>query len=162
LRDKVRLGLYDDPFLDPGHAERTAGRADFRAAGEQAQRRAIALLRNQGGTLPLREGVRLYVEGIDPAVAAGYGQVVGHPGGAVAHPGGAVAACLRLDAPFEPRGGFLEQFFGAGSLEYPPDERERLRALLRRVPAVVDVFLDRPAVLTELAEHAAALVADFG
>ena len=35
LRDKFRLGLFDDPYVDPDAAERTVGRADFRAAGER-------------------------------------------------------------------------------------------------------------------------------
>jgi beta-glucosidase len=155
LRDKFRLGLFDNPFVDPDAAERTLGQAAFREAGERAQRRAIALLQNDDGVLPLRQGARVYVEGLDPEVAAGYGEVV-------ADPAEAEVAILRLAAPFEPREGFLEQFFRAGSLEYPAQEKERLLRLLGTVPTVVDVFLDRPAVIPEVAEHAAALLADFG
>ena len=82
LRDKFRLGLFDDPFVDPDAAERTVGRADFREAGERAQRRAITLLQNDGGVLPLRQGARIYVEGVDAEVAAGYGEVVTDPAAA--------------------------------------------------------------------------------
>jgi beta-glucosidase len=69
---------------------------------------------------------------------------------------------LRIAAPYEPREGFLESMFHQGSLEFPVAERERIRGVTERVPTVVDVFLDRPAILTEVAAGAAALVASFG
>jgi len=57
LRDKFRLGLFDAPFVDPQMAEEIIGRAEFREAGELAQRKSIVLLKNgpAGGTpvLPL-------------------------------------------------------------------------------------------------------------
>jgi beta-glucosidase len=155
LRDKFRLGLFDDPFVDPEAAERIVGQAAFREAGGRAQRRAIALLHNGGGVLPLRQGARIYVDGVDPEVAAGYGEVV-------AEPAEAEVAILRVGAPFEPREGFLERLFRAGSLEYGPEQRERMLGLCATVPTVVDVFLDRPAVIPELAREAAALLADVG
>ena len=46
LRDKFRLGLFDNPYVDPDAAEQIVGSAAFRAAGEQAQRRSIVLLKN--------------------------------------------------------------------------------------------------------------------
>ena len=46
LRDKFRLGLFDNPYLDPDAAEATVGRPEFKAAGEAAQRRSLVLLKN--------------------------------------------------------------------------------------------------------------------
>jgi beta-glucosidase len=69
---------------------------------------------------------------------------------------------VRVAAPYEPREGFLESLFHQGSLEFPPAERERILDIAAQVPTVVDVFLDRPAVLTEIAAGAAALVGSFG
>ena len=63
LRDKFRLGLFDDPYVDPEAAEQTCGRPDFRAAGAEAQRRAMVLLANDG-LLPLPRGARIYVDGL--------------------------------------------------------------------------------------------------
>jgi beta-glucosidase len=54
LRDKFRLGLFDNPVVDPGEAERICGNADFRAAGERAQRRSAVLIKNDG-VLPLAD-----------------------------------------------------------------------------------------------------------
>ena len=66
LRDKFRLGLFDDPYVDPGEAERICGRAEFRAAGERAQRRSTVLLTNDG-RLPLPGRPRLYLEDVRPS-----------------------------------------------------------------------------------------------
>jgi beta-glucosidase len=159
LRDKFRLGLFDNPYLDEDAAERIVGRADFRAAGEEAQRRAIVLLKNgeHGGTpaLPLAGRPRIYVEGIDPQTAAQYGEVTGIDE--------AELAVVRLSAPYEKRNGeFLEQLFHAGDLDFKSPEKERIMALLARIPTVVAIHLDRPAVIPEIAENALALLGEFG
>ncbi len=154
LRVKFRLGLFDDPYVDEAAAVETAGRDNFRRAGEDAQRRSLVLLANDG-VLPVSSRPRLYVEGVDPATAANYGDVVDSPSDAD-------LAVLRVAAPFEPREGFLESMFHQGSLEFRAAERDRILAIAAQVPSVVDVFLDRPAILTEIAGGAAALVANFG
>jgi beta-glucosidase len=154
LRVKFRLGLFDSPYVDEDAAVQIAGRDDFRRAGEEAQRRSLVLLANDG-VLPVRSRPRLYVEGMDATTAGEYGDVVDSPTDAD-------LAVLRLAAPFEPREGFLESIFHQGSLEFPAAERDRLLDIARQVPTVVDVFLDRPAILTEIAGGAAALVASFG
>jgi beta-glucosidase len=154
LRDKFRLGLFDDPYVDPDAAARICGKEEFRAAGARAQRRALVLLKNDG-VLPVAARPRLYVEGVDPEVAAEYADVV-------ATPEEAELALVRLSAPYEKREGFLESIFHAGSLEFPPEELERILGVLGRVPTVVDIFLDRPAVIPEIAERAVALIANFG
>jgi beta-glucosidase len=155
LRDKFRLGLFDDPFVDPDAAAEIVGNARFRAVGEAAQRRAIVLLANRGGILPLRGRPRLYVSGVDPEVARAYADVVPEPELAE-------LALLRLSAPYEKRPGFLQGIFHAGDLDFKAEEKERILQLLRRVPTIVDVFLDRPAVIPEIAAECAALLANFG
>jgi beta-glucosidase len=55
LRDKFRLGLFDDPILDPGEAERICGNEKFVAAGESMQRRSAVIIKNDG-ILPLEDG----------------------------------------------------------------------------------------------------------
>lgn len=159
LREKFRLGLFDERrYVDPDAAETVVGSTAHRARGLHAQRRSIVLLTNRGETpaLPLADGLRVYVERIDPDVAAAYA------GKVVADPAEADVAVLRVNAPFEPREGLMESMFRQGSLEFPDAERDRLLALAAAVPTVVVLQLDRPAVATELAGACAALLADFG
>ena len=66
-------------------------------------------------------------------------------------------------APFEPRSDlFLESWFHQGSLDFPPGLVARLARLAAHCPLVVDVVLDRPAVLTPLLGVAGAVVGSYG
>nr|WP_245347087.1 glycoside hydrolase family 3 N-terminal domain-containing protein [Arthrobacter stackebrandtii] len=154
LREKFVLGLFDKPMVDEEAAGRIVGNDEFRAAGEQAQREALTLLTNNN-VLPLARNIKVYVEGFAPEAAAAYGEVV-------ATPEQADVALLRLQAPFEPRPGMFESFFHQGSLAYPQDEVDRINALCAKVPTVLEIYLDRPAILTPFADMAAALMVDFG
>ena len=70
---------------------------------------------------------------------------------------------VRLMAPFEPRSDlFLEAWFHQGSLDFPPGLVARLRRIAAHCPLVVDVVLDRPAILTPLLGVAAAVVGSYG
>ncbi|NQX13927.1 glycoside hydrolase family 3 C-terminal domain-containing protein [Microbacteriaceae bacterium VKM Ac-2855] len=151
LREKFVLGLFDAPFVDAEAADAIVGSAAFRAEGAAAQRASVVLLANDG-TLPLRRGMKIYVEGI--ADASAYGTVVGTPEEAD-------VAIVRLQAPFEQRATVFENFFHAGSLDFPDDVVSHVRTLAAAVPTVVDVFLDRPAILAPLSS-AAALTGSFG
>lgn len=156
LAEKFRLGLFDDRrYVDPDAAEEIVGRADFRTAGETAQRRSLTLLENRAGVLPLTGRPRLYVEGVDPAVAAEYTDIV-------TDPAQADLAVLRLNTPYEPRPGLFESFFHAGRLDFDRDRLKQILALLDRVPTVVTIHLERPAVIPEIADRAAVLLAAYG
>jgi beta-glucosidase len=151
---KFALGLFDDPYADEDEAERVVGAAEFREAGHRAQAESITVLKNDG-VLPLA-GRRLFVDGVDPQVAVGYAEVV-------TDPAQADVAVLRLQAPFEPRNQyFLEGHFHQGSLEFPAEVVERVAKLAADVPVVLDVHLDRPAILTPFDGVVSGLTAGFG
>ena len=155
LRDKFRLGLFDNPYVDAERAATTCGRPDFRAAGAEAQRRAIVLLANDG-ILPLAPGTRIYVDGLPSDAAAAYGDVV-------TQPADADAAIVFRNAPYEPRlETFIESLFHAGSLEFPADERDGVLEVARAVPTIFVVHLDRPAILADIADACSGLVGTFG
>ena len=158
LREKFILGLFDDPYLDLVHAENTIGRADFVAAGAAAQRAAIVRLTAAGNgpaALPITPGLRIYVEGLGEESAARLGAVV-------ADPAEADLAVLRLAAPWEERPGIFESRFHAGSLEYAAAELDRILHICETVPTLIDLYLDRPAVVAKIASAAAALLVNFG
>lgn len=151
LREKFVLGLFDDRrFVDEEEAGRVAGRPDFIALGEAAQREAFTILTNHGGGFPLSapmKDTRFYVEGLDADVARRRGLEV------VKTPAEADVALVRLRAPHQARPGGFESLFHSGSLEFPEEEAARVSELIRAVPTtIVDVYLDRPAVLTPIIE----------
>jgi beta-glucosidase-like glycosyl hydrolase len=156
LEVKFRLGLFDDPYVDEDVAEATIGRPDFVAEGHQAQAASVTVLHREDGMLPLRPGARVYAEGVPAEALAELGEVVDSPEDAQ-------VALVRLGAPFEPRSDlFLEAWFHQGSLDFPPGLVHRLRRIADHCPLVVDVSLDRPAVLTPLLDFASVVVGSYG
>ena len=155
LREKFHLGLFDNPYLDVDAAEKIVGQPEFRKAGELAQRKSIVLLKNEKQTLPLKSGLKIYVENIKPEAISKFGQVVQD----VAQ---ADIAILRLNAPYEKRKGMMEGFFHAGDLDFKEPEKTRILNILNQVPTIVDIYLERPAVIPEIAEKCAALLGNFG
>ena len=155
LRDKFRLGLFDNPYLDVDAAEKIVGQPEFRQVGELAQRKSIVLLKNDKAALPLKSGLKIYAEGIKTESLASYGEVVEDMSKAD-------IAVLRLNSPYEARKGFMERFFHAGDLDFKEPEKSRILNILNQVPTIVDIYLERPAVIPEIAEKSAALLANFG
>ncbi len=59
----IRLGLFENPYLDPKQSAATVGAPEYVAAGLEAQRKSVVLLKNEKEMLPLKKGTRLYVPG---------------------------------------------------------------------------------------------------
>ncbi len=150
------LGLFDDPYVDVGQVAARVGTPEARQLGQEAQRRAQVLLTNKtinGKTvLPLAPGTRIYVENLDGALAAQYGTVVKTPAEAD-------VAILNLKPPFDRDRGSV---FHQGRLYFTQDELAKILAIVRQKPTVVTVFLERPLVIPEIADSAAAILANFG
>ncbi len=153
LRDKFRLGLFDNPYLDPEVSAQTVGQPEFKAAGERAQRKSLVLLKR--GALPLSGRPRVYVEGFQPAALAPYAEVV-------AAPEQVDFALLRLAAPYQTIGVGFSSWFHNDDLDFKSPEKERLLGLMAKLPTIVTIHLDRPAVIPEIAEACAGLIGSFG
>ena len=158
LRQKFELGLFDHPFVDADKAATLVGNAVFSQEGEASQRRAMTLLKNTDKKLPLKPGtLKLYIKNIDPKVASEYGVVVDKPADAD-------IAIIRLNTPFYPvatKNPFALMFHH-GDLDFKGKRKDSLLMLIRSTPAIVDIYLDRPAVIPEISEAAKGLLADFG
>jgi beta-glucosidase-like glycosyl hydrolase len=157
LKVKFELGLFDDPFVDEEAAGRVVGNEAAVAAGFLAQVSSLVLLdQADPALLPLAPTTRVYVEGAEPEAFAGTVEVVDRPEDAE-------AIVVRLPGPFEPREEFiLESLFHAGSLDLPDETVARVRDLAELAPVVVDVRLERPAILTPLVGVATVLIGSFG
>ena len=52
LMNSFRTGLFENPYTSPAVATEVVGNPDFMAAGYEAQRKSVVLLKNHGGVLP--------------------------------------------------------------------------------------------------------------
>ena len=155
LHLKFKMGLFDNPYVDETAVPHSVGKPEFVAAGELAQRKSVVLLKNEG-VLPLNGRPRIYIENINPETAAQYGQVV-------ATPQEADFAILRLNTPYQPPRGndMLENFFHQGDLDFKEPEKSRILEIMNSVPTIVDIYLERAAVMPEIAAASVGLLATF-
>jgi len=63
LRLMFRVGLFENPYLNPEESEKIVGAPEFVKAGQEAQRKSVVLLKNKEKVLPLKKGTKLYVPG---------------------------------------------------------------------------------------------------
>ncbi|HEU5052937.1 MAG TPA: glycoside hydrolase family 3 N-terminal domain-containing protein [Hanamia sp.] len=158
LRLKFELGLFDNPYIDASKATQIVGKPEFVKAGEESQRRAITLLKNENKILPLKTGsLKIYVKDIDSTTAAKYGIVVKNPSDAD-------IAIIRLSTPWYPVKSDIPMAkgFHHGDLDFKGLQKDSIMNLLKSVPTIVDIYLDRPAVIPEINAGAKGLLADFG
>ena len=159
LRQKFQLGLFDNPFIDAPNATKVVGKEEFIKAGEAAQRRSITLLKNDKKILPLpaNKNLKIYVKNVKPEVAAQYGTVVSKPEEAD-------IAIIRLKTPWIPvetQNPFARGFHH-GDLDFKGKQKDSILELLSTVPTIVDIYLDRPAVIPEISAKAKGLIANYG
>lgn len=161
LRAKFQIGLFDHPYVDVDVAIQTVGKAEFVKKGQIAQRKSIVLLKNQMvadsvQALPLDEGIKIYVENISKTTAALYGMVVDSLIDAD-------VAILRLKTPWKQMdGNFMEAMLHQEPLDFQQPELDRILNITRQKPSVICLYLDRPAVIPEIAQHAVGLLGEFG
>jgi beta-glucosidase len=157
LRLKFQLGLFANPFVDEARVPQVLGHPDSVAAGAASQKRSLTLLKNEAAILPLQGRPRIFVKNMDPAAAARYAEVVERPEQAE-------VAILRLETPWVPvetKNPFARSFHH-GDLDFKGEARTEILALLEIVPTIVVIYLDRPAVIPEIAAAAKALVGEYG
>jgi beta-glucosidase len=161
MLQKFQQGLFENPYVDAAQAESIAGNAAFMKEALAAQSRALVLLENKNETLPLSDKVKkLYLYKINPQVALDYGFTV------VERAEDADLALVRAHAPFETL--HPNYFFGArqheGDLGFHDGnaDYEAIKAASAKAPTVVTIYLDRPAILTNVKDKVAALLGNFG
>ncbi len=58
LAIKIRLGLFEQPYVDEGRLAEVVARPEHRQAARLAAQRSLVLLRNEGGLLPLSRSLK--------------------------------------------------------------------------------------------------------
>ncbi len=158
LRQKFELGLFDNPFVDETKVDEIVGTSVSRALGEKTQQISMTLLKNDKSTLPLaQKKFKVYIENIDSTTVANYAEVV-------AKPEAADFAIIRLNTPWYPAETKIPFALGFhhGDLDFKGEEKRRILDLLKKVPTIVDIYLDRPAVIPEITNSAVAVIANYG
>ena len=158
---KFDLGLFENPYVDPARADSLAAARTSQGEATRTQARALVVLENSRGVRMLgAPGSRLYLHGVDSAVALARGYRV------VSDAADADVAVLRIKAPYQT----LHPTFFFGSLQHEGDldytdadsSLALVRATAAKAPTIVIVYLDRPAILTALVPHAKTLIGEFG
>jgi beta-glucosidase len=161
LTEKFQQGLFEDPYVDSANAVNVVASEKFQAESLNAQRRSFVLLENKNSLLPLHgAGKRVFLYQVDPRVASQYGFTVAD------NLEQADLALLRVAAPFETL--HPNYMFGSmqheGSLDFIDGnpEYEVITRAISKVPTIVTVYLDRPAILSRFNSRVGALLANFG
>ena len=159
LRLKFQLGLFDDPFVDETQLPQVFGDSTSRALSLASQQRAMTLLKNEDGILPLQRQSqpKLCIQNMDAAIVGQYAEVVDAPEQAD-------FAILRLETPWVPietKNPFARGFHH-GDLDFKEEAKAEILSILKSVPTIVVINLDRPAVIPDIATAAKALFGDFG
>jgi len=133
LKNIFRVGLFENPYLDPEETKKIVGNPEFMKAGYEAQLKSIVMLKNKNNVLPLKEKVKVYipkrkvsggggffggpaqeriVDGLAPDIAGRYFELTDNPAEAD-------AAIVVIDSP---RGGsgFNPDELAKGGTGYVP------------------------------------------
>lgn len=154
LKDKFRLGLFDDPYVSTTNGS-VFENEEFARKGKEAQRRSLVLLKNENNMLPLKNDLKIYVQGIEKEIVEKYTSVVDDPSQADVN-------ILKLYTPYDPRSTYvLERFFHQGRLHFNEEEISKYTSLIETKPTITIMNLERPAVIPEINASSKALIADF-
>ncbi len=61
LKNIFRVGLFENPYLDPKTSARIVGQPAFMAAGYEAQLKSVVMLKNKNNVLPLTKNKTVYI-----------------------------------------------------------------------------------------------------
>lgn len=175
LKQKFELGLFENPYVDETKATQIVGSEAFQSKADDAQRRSHVVLKNEGVGIPLDvSGKKVFLHKANASVVAGYGATV------VDNLAEADLAIIRVDTPYQTDAAFPFGSVHFGQLGFDTQENVVLdenktgtytgsedyavivQAAENNVPAIVSVYLDRPAILTNVVDKTDVLLANFG
>jgi len=156
LRDKFRLGLFDDPYVNlDGTA--VVGNPKFVEKGKEAQRKSLVLLKNEANTLPLAPDKKVYLHGMSQSgLRDQFPQIVESIEDAD-------FIIQKLETPSSPPegGSLLERLIPQGRLDFPEDEKKEILARTRAKPTITVLTILRPMVVPEIDAASQAVIANF-
>ncbi len=175
LRVRFAMGIFENPYVDPENAAATVRKPEFQRRADLAQRKSIVLLKNADALLPLAPGRKVYLVGLDRAIATAHGYTVVDDvaaadvcimnvvvGGGTGQ-GRGEGRGQRGQGRGQGRGiGGLDTGGEPIVLTLPEAQLTQIQSVMSRKPTIVSIYFDRPYVIPELAKGSAALIATFG
>ena len=163
LVNKFELGLFDDPYVDENKIKDRVNTKKNIEAGLDAQRQSIVLLENNGA-LPLKKGMKIFVDGLDNNIAKDFGVLVKDPSDAdviimyihTVFNGNQESGLNRV---FD---NFLSTLFPNGDLNFNSEIHTRIENYSKDKELIVVVDLNRPAILEDIKKLSSSLIGTFG
>ena len=157
LKEKFRLGLFDDPYLKPANVS-IVNNAKFIEKGLEAQRKSLVLLKNDQSILPLKPTTKIYLEGFNKEESAGYANLV-------TDAKNADVIIIKLNTPYGLKPGeekyLMQKVFHQGHLDFDADKKAEILKLIQTKPTITVINLERPAVFPEINAASKAVIGDF-
>lgn len=79
LKNIFRLGLFENPYLDPQQSSSTVGCPEFMQAGYDAQLKSIVMLKNKNNILPVSDKKTVYIPKIYSPATSNWWGIWGEP-----------------------------------------------------------------------------------
>ena len=163
LVNKFELGLFDEPYVDENKINDRVNTKKNIEAGLEAQRKSIVLLENNGA-LPLKKGMKIFVDGLDSNIAKDFGVLVKDPSDAdviimyihTVFNGNQESGLNRV---FD---NFLSTLFPNGDLNFNSEIHTRIENYSKDKELIVVVDLNRPAILEDIKKLSSSLIGTFG
>ena len=167
LLNKFELGLFEQTLVDEDAIPALIRTPQYLAAGLEAQRKSIVLLNNKMAdtvALPLAEGTKIFVDGLDADQAKRYGTLVDSADQAD-------VVVLYLPTIFngnqapgsdELMDQFLSTILPDDNLAFSAAVLDKAKVYSENARLITVVDLNRPAILTELNQLSDGLIGTFG
>ena len=163
LVNKFELGLFDEPYVDENKINDRVYTKKNIEAGLEAQRKSIVLLENNGA-LPLKKGMKIFVDGLNSNIAKDFGVLVKDPSDAdviimyihTVFNGNQESGLNRV---FD---NFLSTLFPNGDLNFNSEIHTRVENYSKDKELIVVVDLNRPAILEDIKKLSSSLIGTFG
>ena len=167
LLNKFELGLFEAALVDEQAIPALVKTPEYVTAGLEAQRKSIVLLNNKMAdtpTLPIAQGTKIFVDGLDPEQAKAFGQVVDS-----AEKADVIIFYLPTifngnQAPGSDK--FIDKLLSSilpnGDLAFNETALNKAQAYSETAILITVIDLNRPAVLTELDQLSRGLIGTFG
>lgn len=155
LREKFRLGLFDNPYVDLDQVD-IVGNPTFIEKGKAAQRKSLVLLKNEN-LLPLSQDKKIFVVGMTQKnLSDQYPQIVSKIEEAD-------VIVQKLQTPSSPPkgGGLLERLLPQGRLNFEAEEKNEILKRTKSKPTITILTIQRPPVIPDINAASKAVIADF-